>query len=230
MRFWGPVFLFYFLFNGLFASFERPISLPDFSLSKHPVETLAFVNLGLNRFAADIDMIRLFIYYGASEAMADDLNPPKNAPLYPGIFPRAEEILSLDPYFNYARLYAAGALAFNLNRSDEALRLMQEGLNLEPENKQYKSYIAAIAFSKKGDPQKVVDTLSPYLKNPDTPSMLLNISAFIYFRLGEMDQATTLYQRLLDSRNPEYHLTARKMLQKIKRHSYKTVQFKKLKR
>ncbi len=215
MRSFLPIFLSFFLLNGFFSSFERPISLPDLSYSKHPVEILAFLNLGLRRLAADVEMIRLLIYYGSSEAMADELNPPKDAPLYPGIFFRAEEILNLDPSFNYARLYAAGALAFSLGRPVESLQLMKEGLVLEPENEQFKAYIAAIAFSAKGDPQKAVDALSPYLERKDTPSMLINISAFIYYRLKEMDKAASLYRRLLDLRNPEYHSIAKKMLRRI---------------
>ncbi len=230
MRSFLPVFLSCFLLNGLFSSFERPLSLPDFSFSRHPVEILTLVNLGFRRLAADIEMIRLLIYYGSSEAMADELNPPKNVPLYPGMFFRAEEILSLDPYFNYVRLYAAGALAFSLGRPNEALKLMQEGLILEPNNEQYKAILAAIAFSKKGDSQRVVNALSPYLESPDTPSMLINVSAFIYFRLGEMDKAASLYQRLSDSKNPDYYPIAKKMLLKIKSISYQSFRKKRFKR
>ena len=126
MRYFFPLFLSLFLLNGFFSSLEPTQALPDFSSSKHPVEILTLLNLGLRRLAADIEMVHLLSDYGSSEAMADDLNPPKGVPLYPGIFLRAKEILSLDPSFSYVRLYAAGALAFNLGRPDEALELMRK--------------------------------------------------------------------------------------------------------
>ena len=217
MRYFFPLFLSLFLLNGFFPSFEPTQALPDFSSSKHPVEILTLLNLGLRRLAADIEMVRLLIYYGSSEAMADDLNPPKGVPLYPGIFPRAREILSLDPSFSYVRLYAAGALAFNLGRPDEALELMREGLILEPDNSKYKAYIAAIAFSQKGDERQAVEALGPYLHSPKTPSMIKNVAAFIYLRLKEWPQAAELYQELLNSKDAGYRKEAKKMLRKEKK-------------
>ncbi len=220
MRYFFPLFLSLFLLNGFFPSFEPTQALPDFSSSKHPVEILTLLNLGLRRLAADIEMVRLLIYYGSSEAMADDLNPPKGVPLYPGIFPRAREILSLDPSFSYVRLYAAGALAFNLGRPDEALELMREGLILEPDNSKYKAYIAAIAFSQKGDERQAVEALGPYLHSPKTPSMIKNVAAFIYLRLKEWPQAAELYQELLNSKDAGYRKEAKKMLRKIKKYHH----------
>ena len=217
MRYFLTLFLSLFLINGFFSSLGPTESLPDFSSSKHPVEILALLNLGLRRLAADIAMVRLLIYYGSSEAMADDLNPPKGVTLYPGILPRAKEILSLDPSFSYVRFYAAGALAFNLGRPDEAIELLREGLILDPDNSKYKAYIAAIAFSQKGDARQAVEALSPYLNSPKTPSMIKNIAAFIYLRLKKWPQAAELYQELLRSKDAGYRKEAKKMLEKIKK-------------
>ncbi len=217
MRYFLTLFLSLFLINGFFSSLGPTESLPDFSSSKHPVEILTLLNLGLRRLAADIAMVRLLIYYGSSEAMADDLNPPKGVTLYPGILPRAKEILSLDPSFSYVRFYAAGALAFNLGRPDEAIELLREGLILDPDNSKYKAYIAAIAFSQKGDARQAVEALSPYLNSPKTPSMIKNIAAFIYLRLKKWPQAAELYQELLRSKDAGYRKEAKKMLEKIKK-------------
>ena len=217
MRYFLTLFLSLFLINGFFSSLGPTESLPDFSSSKHPVEILTLLNLGLRRLAADIAMVRLLIYYGSSEAMDDDLNPPKGVTLYPGILPRAKEILSLDPSFSYVRFYAAGALAFNLGRPDEAIELLREGLILDPDNSKYKAYIAAIAFSQKGDERQAVEALSPYLNSPKTPSMIKNIAAFIYLRLKKWPQAAELYQELLRSKDAGYRKEAKKMLEKIKK-------------
>ena len=217
MRYFLTLFLSLFLINGFFSSLGPTESLPDFSSSKHPVEILTLLNLGLRRLAADIAMVRLLIYYGSSEAMADDLNPPKGVTLYPGILPRAQEILSLDPSFSYVRFYAAGALAFNLGRPDEAIELLREGLILDPDNSKYKAYIAAIAFSQKGDARQAVEALSPYLNSPKTPSMIKNVAAFIYLRLKKWPQAAELYQELLKSKDAGYRKEAKKMLEKIKK-------------
>ena len=220
MRYFLTLFLSLFLINGFFSSLSTTESLPDFSSSKHPVEILTLLNLGLRRLAADIAMVRLLIYYGSSEAMADDLNPPQGVTLYPGILPRAQEILSLDPSFSYVRFYAAGALAFNLGRPDEAIELLREGLILDPDNSKYKAYIAAIAFSQKGDERQAVEALSPYLNSPKTPSMIKNVAAFIYLRLKKWPQAAELYQELLRSKDAGYRKEAKKMLEKIKKYHY----------
>jgi tetratricopeptide (TPR) repeat protein len=198
-------------------------SAPDFSAilssSNHPAEIILFLNLGMRRAAADLEMIRLLIYYGRHEAMNDEIDVQKNnenhLELYPELKSRAERILALDPSFVYVRLYASGALAFNLARPDEALNLLKEGLRFDPQNETYKAYIAAIAFSSHGDPEKVVETLTPYLKNKDCPSMLKNIMAFLYLKLGQPAQAAELYKDLLFSRDAGYQKTAREMLQAI---------------
>ncbi len=197
--------------------------IPNFSSilssSEHPAEVILFLNLGMRRVAADIEMIRLLIYYGQHEAMNDeiDVNKGSKSPLelYPEIGPRAERILALAPSFSYVRLYTAGALAFNLARPDEAIHLLKEGIQFDPQNGMYKAYIAAIAFSTHGDPEKVAEALSPYLKDRDCPSMLKNIVASIYLKIGKPALAAELYRELLSSKDANYQEVARKMLQKI---------------
>ena len=208
--------------NSIFLGLNRTSQFSSILVaSQHPAETILFLNLGMRRVAADLAMIRLLIYYGEHEELNDEMDAQKqdghqNA-LYPEMGPRAERIMALDPSFNYPVLYASGALAFNLGRPNEALDLLKKGLLIDPQNTQYKAYAAAIAFSTHGDPEKVVEALNPYLKDKDCPSMLKNIVAFLYLRLGQTTEAMGLYKDLLSSRDKGYRELAARMLGKLKR-------------
>ena len=103
------------------------------------VETAGLLSLGLRRLAADLQLIRLLVYYGTPEPDEPGHEEPGHdhaahrwgGGRYPEMAERARRIVALDPSFSYALLYAAGAIAFNLDRPDEALELVTLGLQLD---------------------------------------------------------------------------------------------------
>lgn len=221
MRSFLFVILFLIILNSLFLKTSKNFDISNIvAESEHPAEVILFLNLGMRRLVADLAMIRLLIYYGKHEELNDEIDtqkqPGEENRLYPEMEPRAKRILAIDPSFHYPVLYASGALAFNLGRPDEALDLIKKGLLVDPQNTQYHAYAAAIAFSAHGDPEKVVETLSPYLKDKNCPSMLKNIVAFIDLRLGKKAEAVSLYNDLLSSKDKGYQELARKMLRKLR--------------
>ncbi|HVE13825.1 MAG TPA: tetratricopeptide repeat protein [Elusimicrobiota bacterium] len=186
------------------------------------VASASLVSLGMHRLAADLAFIRLVVYYGSPDRDArEQAEHPEEGPhdhaggVYRDIGPRALRVLSLDPYFEYPVLYAAGALAFNLHRPDEALSLLAEALRYEPRNWKYLSYVGAVGFAKKGDPERALAELAGVLASPDCPTMLRSIAAFMCVRMGRREQAIKLYRQILESRDEGYHPNARRMLERL---------------
>lgn len=192
--------------------------------SEHALQDLAFIAVGMRRQAADLHFIRLLQYYGTPEAGPEDHEPHRSDPggrqygggVYPEVLPRSLRCLDLDPYFRYGALYAAGALAFNLDRTEEAVALLQQALARDPRAWRYHLYIAAIAYRKDREFGKLVAVLEPALDDPDCPAMLKVILAGIYQKLGQPEKAAGLYRAILETtRDPEYREIARRRLEKL---------------
>lgn len=178
------------------------------------IEDLAFLGLGMRRQAADLHFIRLLQYYGTPEQGESQAHEHDEKAYgggdYPEMLPRAQRLLELDPYFRYGVLYAAGALAFNLDRPEQALVLLHAALLGDPRAWRYHLYIAAIAYRKDRQFGKLVGVLEPALSDPDCPAMLKAIVAGIYVKLGRRDRALALYRDIAEnSRDPEYRELAR---------------------
>lgn len=192
------------------------------------VTSASLVSAGMRRLAADLAFIRLLLYYGTPEGRHAGHDHDSGhahehewgggeygAGSYRELGPRAERILSLDPFWRYPVLYGAGALAFNLDRPEEALRLLKEGLRHRPGDSRYLAYVAAVGFSKNGDLARVAEELSPVVAGPDAPTMLKNIVAFMHVRLGRREEAARLYREILRSRDESYHENARRALKRL---------------
>ena len=188
------------------------------------VQTASLYALGMRRAAADLGLIRLIIYYGTHEESGgldhghgphdghDHHSDPSKRHLE--LAPRAMAVLDADPAFTYAALYAAGALAFNLQRPDEALRVLDHALSRDPRNFQLRAYVGAIGFHKKGDRKAVIAALEPVLAYPDCPAMIKHLVAVLYKREGLADRARALYTELLA--HPDYAAVAKQELDKLK--------------
>ena len=188
----------------------------------------ALLGLGMRRLAADLEFVRLLIYYGSPESRAQDealehsaWNPAHPESSWGGgryleLGGRARRILSLDPTFSYVAQYAAGALAFNLGRSEEALALLRSALDHDPGNKDYQRYIGAIGFSRNGDMRGAVELLEPTLADPDCPTMIKSMAAFMYMRLNDRPHALALYRAIAATSNDQgYRALARRKLAEL---------------
>ncbi|MBI4375889.1 MAG: hypothetical protein HY549_05500 [Elusimicrobia bacterium] len=182
------------------------------------VENAALFSLGMRRLAADLGLIRLLIYYGTPEdhhghhTVAEHFGSGH----YPELGPRAMRILDLDPSFSYAPIYSAGALAFNLDRPEEALAVLRHALSRDPGNPEYHRYAGAIGFHKKGDPRKVLELLEPALENEATPTMIKHLAAFLFERSGQRERAVSIYREIAQaSRDEGYRRMAQEALRRL---------------
>ncbi|MBI5629371.1 MAG: hypothetical protein HY921_00635 [Elusimicrobia bacterium] len=197
------------------------------------VESASLMSFGMRRLAADLGLIRLLVYYGTPEPDSreahegepghhhepfDSDHPERSwgGGFYPELGPRARRLLDIDPKFSYPALFSAGALAFNLNRPQEALGLLEYGLKRDPGNFQFHAYIAAIGFHKRGDIAQSVRLLEPVLGQPDCPTMIKSMVAFLYKKSGQREKAIRLYREIIETtRDVGYRETAERMLKEI---------------
>lgn len=220
-------------------SFTPPVPAPDSMRLDYDdaVEGVGLMSLGMRRLAADLAFIRLLMYYGSPEQHEEVGEPPhgpgdghEHGPAdghaYGGleasregehgqILPRTIRILDLDPFFSYAAIYSAGALAFNLRRPDEALAVLRHAVARDPRNWKYHAYVAAVGFSKKGDVDAARSQLEPIARDPQCPTMLKHMLAFMNARLGRREDAIRLYREVLRSRDKDYHHLARQALERL---------------
>lgn len=184
---------------------DRPLrgGSPDFPpLSLLPVTpfTLQDAGLaaaGLRAAAADLAWIQL-LQYGANSLpeMTDSPGKP-----YEHIAVLTRRVTHLDPSFHRAWLYGAGILGWfeNVNRPDEAVELLREGMRLDPGQPLYGFYIAALAYKKSGNVDKEIAILEGVFDDPRTPATMRPILANIYRRRGEYAKALATWERILDN-------------------------------
>jgi tetratricopeptide (TPR) repeat protein len=212
----------------LFPPAAAPVRTPHLD-AENAVRDVSLIALGMRRLAADVKFVEMLVYYGSPEERENPFEYLHSyyfegagghrhiheGGVYPELAPRALRVLELDPRFSYAALYAAGALAFNLQRPDEAVSLLTQARLFDPRDWRYPFYIAAIGFHKQGDGERVLSELAPVLSDPECPTMLKNMAAFLDVRLNHIPQAVRLYRQILESRDTAYRTAARDALEKL---------------
>jgi len=185
--------------------------------------------LGARRLFADLWFIRLMQYYGTPELSGDeDLEPGgvrgeayyehgiNGEGFYPEFLARARHVLEVDPQFSAAGLYGAGSLAFNMGRPGEAQELINYALKYNPREWKYLTMLAAIGYSKSGNPAAVAEAIAPILKDPDCPVMLKQLAAFLNKKAGNYVAAAAIYADIAaTSRDAAYVKNARRELEKL---------------
>lgn len=194
-------------------------------------EDAAFLGLGLRKLGADINFIRLLQYYGSEEetlsnADANGVLPPPaggfdyGGGVYAEFLPRLRHITSLDPYFKYAFLYGAGVLAFNLERPEDALAVLEEARRSMPDEWQFGKYMAAIGYKNAREPEKVADVLDSMVTLPGTPVMLKQQAAFLNKRIGRLKRAYEIYADIAASSvEKNYVDNARKNMRALEKYA-----------
>jgi len=225
-------------FAGLwvFMTSSHPFPPPDRirEVRQSAVQDALALSLGLRRLAADVWFIRLMQYYGSPDM--EERKPLYEARpdpghgqaghhcegahfgegRYPEFLPLARHILALDPYFTNAGLYAAGSLAFNMYRPEEAISFLNGALVYHPKEWKYVTLLAAIGYSKAKDPAKVAKIIAPLLMESDCPVMLRQLAAFLNKKAGNYRDAYLIYGTILETtKDPFYINNARRELAKL---------------
>lgn len=138
--------------------------------------------LGMRRLMADVGWVSVLQYYGSHETMEGVHE--YGAGRYPGLKKLILRVVRLDPSFHFAYLYGAGSLAFNLNRPEEALEILKEGIRRNPTYWRLRLYLAAIIYKQKGRFDDMIALLEDAITYPDCPVMIKSILANIVKERG----------------------------------------------
>lgn len=205
-------------YNSYFIPFGRIKNI-----TSKPVEYILAISFGTRRIWADISFIRLMQYYGTPEIPENakviehrdshghihyhyEGEPEFGAGKYPLFERMAKDIIFLDPYYKEAIIYSAGSLAFNLNRPEQAISLLNLGLIFSPKEWQYIKMLAAIAQSKLQDKQKIASFMYEIAMFDDTPVMVKQIAAFLNKRAGKIENALKIYKKILLTTKDEFYI------------------------
>lgn len=185
------------------------------------------LSFGMRRLLADIWFVRLMQYYGTPEPSEHDEHehgphchhgPDYGYGDYPDFFPMAKHIIHIDPYFKSAIIYSVTSLAFNLEKQESAISLLKIAMMYSRNEWAYPKLLAAIGYSKAKEPQKVAQTLTMLVWEPDCPTMVKQLVAFLNKKIKNYKTAYAIYLNILNtSKDPFYLENARKEIEKLKK-------------
>lgn len=172
-------------------------SLSELEPSPFSLRDATLAAAGLRAAAADLAWIQLLQY------MAGNLPEFGDRPGRPHdrVLALSRRVIRLDPSFHRAALYGASVLGWfeEVNRPEEALELLEEGIRRSPEEPLYKLYLAALAFKREGDDSRMVGLLERSFDDPRTPTTMRAILANLYARRGEDAKALATWRRILEN-------------------------------
>jgi tetratricopeptide (TPR) repeat protein len=215
--------------------------LPD---QKYLIMDSNSVTLGLRRLIADIAWIQLLQYYGSNEKETEE---PAGGPAanhkcdahghcdygdsasfgtgkYYDFLKLSQRIVRSDPYFFYPYLYSSASLAWNMDRPEQALALLKEGidnpkLHDQPQYWQLSLYSSAILFKMSNRVGDMVFILDQAVKQPGCPMILKWILANIYKKNKDYVKAINLFLEISNSDDSMYKDYAEKQILSIKNQS-----------
>jgi len=149
---------------------------------------------GFRAPAADLAWIQLLQYTAGS---VPELQDRPGHP-YEHLAPMSLRVSRLDPSFHRALLFGAGILAWfrGIERPEEAVEILNEGMRRSPEQPLYGLYIAAIAYKQQGDRTRMIELLESSFDLPDTPTTMKAILANLRQSHGEYREALSLWERI----------------------------------
>ncbi len=112
-------------------------------------------------------------------------------------------------------MYTAGALAWNIERNDEALKLLYEGINRNPKYWKFRLYIAGIVYKQAGKYKEMVKVLEEAITYSDCPNIVKSILASIYEYEDRYVDALKLWINIYDTNDPIYEIKAKDKIDKL---------------
>ena len=125
-----------------------------------------------------------FLWMDAVQYLGDLENGKEN---YKQIYPKARDIITLDPNFTYPYIAVSGILFFELNEKDKAIEFIKYGIEQNPNYWQLSLYLAAYTYSKDDNLRMVVLNIKSAIKQENHPPMLERILGSIYLKLAKKE-------------------------------------------
>ncbi len=151
--------------------------------------------LGYHHLGADILWLRLIQVIGKKRNSADE---------YEWMYHALDVITTLDPQYAYA-YYAGGVILGDLaNRTDLSNRLLEKGINANPEVWDIPFLLGYNYYFLLGDPAKGAEYIMKAASLPDRPAYLPGLATRMAAEAGSPDTALAFLEaRLLETQDPE---------------------------
>jgi tetratricopeptide (TPR) repeat protein len=151
--------------------------------------------LGYHHLGADILWLRLIQVIGKKRNSADE---------YEWMYHALDVITTLDPQYAYA-YYAGGIILGDLaNRPDLSTRLLEKGVNANPDVWNIPFLLGYNYYFLLGDPAKGAEYIMKAARLPDGPSYLPGLATRMAAEAGNPDTALAFLEaRLADTQDPE---------------------------
>ena len=193
---------------SLRRTFSYPLTpLRLVSLNEYAMLDMAMVTAGVRSLGADLAWIQLLQYYG---------DPANEAGNYKDFLQYCWRVVYFDPFASYAYLTGSAGLAWNMKRPEEALQLLQYGINVTDEYGanmtsdarqpfwQYHLYMSAIIYKQTGDFSKMIQMLVRATEQPNCPNMVKAVLANILEESKDYRGAIRLWFEVYATKDPMY--------------------------
>jgi hypothetical protein len=164
---------------------------------------------GESRVASDVGYINCLQYVGG----------PWQDGFYGKTLQYYAEVAWLDPSFKHAVTEGVSVLGWMLRRPDEAMALGRRAMAADPREPRYGAYMAALAYQKHLDPDRVIQALRPELVRPDAPDMVLRLVGNLYLQKRDWRTAEAYWLWAADRmKTPDDRDFALKSVEAARRH------------
>jgi len=159
-------------------------------------QDLHLAAMGVRAAAADIAWVQLLQYAGGEPAPTE--GPGRR---YNMLKDMTLRVVRLDSRFQRAYAFGAAMLAWDteVQRPDEALDILQEGIRNNPDYGLLRLMVAALAYKKQGDVPRMMGILESSLDDPACPLLMKAILANIHKERGEYAAALAVWENMLAS-------------------------------
>jgi hypothetical protein len=180
---------------------QKPAVMPGVHWIQSP-GLMRRLAVGFNAIWADIYWIRSVQYYGDTRLSTD---PNKN---FDQLYPLLDITTSLDPRFNIAYRFGSILLSEGFpngpGQSDEAIALLQKGINEMPGKWQYFHDAGFVEYWWRRDSKAAADWFMKASKLPNSPNWLEPLAASVLAEGGERDASRQVWLQLIRTADHEW--------------------------
>ena len=160
-------------------------------------EVLRRMVLQFDALAADVYWVRALQHYGGDRLAHDRQRK------YEQLFPLLDLTTSLDPYFTIAyrfgAIFLSEAYPGGPGRPDQAIALLQKGIQVQPAKWQYYHDIAFVHYWQLHDMEGAAQWFRKAAAQPGAPNWLEPVAASMLIQGGDRASARFLLQQILQS-------------------------------
>ncbi len=185
------------------------LAAPDALAETLPtIGSLQLVSLGYDHVVADYYWMRALEHFGT---------PAYNAFAYPLLEPMLRRVLTLDPYFKTAYVFAGTALTLQRMDPAKANALLEQGLKYRPDVWQIPFYLGFNRYYFQQDYVGAAEALSIASKYPEAPPITAQLATRVAAHAGRPEFGIQLIDEILERTKDEQlrasYLERRKSLQ-----------------